>query len=171
MKKIIYMKKLKNGIFYLLLLTVVMSCNNKASNIETEIKIPVSVTSIKPQSISRFIETTETVYSSKEGTMKSELSGVYRLQRNPSTGKPFALGDEVKAGQVIVRMEDKEFVNNLQIESKRLNLELAENILTKQKSLHDKGGVTQTELKNASIQHVNAKYAYENAEIQMGKMA
>ena len=127
--------------------------------------------SIKPQSISRFIETTGTVYSSKEGTMKSELSGVYRLQRNPATGKPFALGDAVKAGQVIIRIEDKEFVNNLQIESKRLNLELAESNLTKQASLHDKGGVTQTDLKNASIQRVNAKYAYENAEIQMAKMA
>jgi len=48
---------------------------------------------------------------------------------------------------------------------------LSENNLTKQKSLYDKGGVTQTELKNASIQYVNAKYSYENAEIQMAKMA
>lgn len=171
MQRNIYIKKLKNGIICILLLTTVLSCNNKASNIETEIKIPVSVISIKPQSISRFIETTGTVYSSKEGTMKSELSGVYRLQRNPSTGKTFALGDAVKAGQVIIRIEDKEFVNNLQIESKRLNLELAESNLTKQTSLHDKGGVTQTDLKNASIQRVNAKYAYENAEIQMAKLA
>lgn len=127
--------------------------------------------SIKPHSISRFIETTGTVYSSKEGAMKAELGGIYKLQTNPATGKPFALGDAVKAGQILVRIDDKEFVNNLQIEGKKLNLELAENNLTKQKSLHNKGGVTQTELKNASIQHVNAKYAYENAEIQMAKMA
>ena len=166
------MKKLKHAILSLLvILTVLSSCSPEDNNIKTEIKIPVSVVSIKPQTISRFIETTGTVYSSKEGLMKSELSGIYRLQRNPATGRPFALGDAVKAGQVVVRVEDREFENNLQIEGKRLNLELAENNLTKQQSLHDKGGVTQTDLKNASIQHVNAKYAYENAEIQMSKMA
>lgn len=171
MQRTTYMKKLKNGILPLLFLSALMACGNEESNIETEIKIPVSVVSIKPQSISRFIETTGTVYSSKEGTMKSELGGFYRLQTNPATKRPFALGDVVKKGQVLIRIEDKEFVNNLQLEGKKLNLELAENNLTKQKSLHDKGGVTQTELKNASIEYVNAKYSYENAEIQMAKMA
>jgi membrane fusion protein (multidrug efflux system) len=165
------MKKLIPGILPLLVLVVLSSCNNEDSNIKTEIKIPVSVVSIKPQSISRFIETTGTVYSFKEGSMKSELNGVYQLQRNPATGKPFALGDAVKAGQMLIRLDDKEFENNLQIEGKKLNLELADNNLKKQQSMYDKGGVTQTELKNAAIQYVNAKYAYENAEIQQAKMS
>lgn len=165
------MNKLLQWIAPLLLMVFLGSCNQEQSNIQTDIKIPVSVLSIKPQSISRFIETTGTVYSSKEGTMKAELGGIYRIQRNPATGKPFALGDAVKAGQVVIRLEDKEFVNNLQIESKRLNLELAESNLSKQNSIHEKGGVTQTDLQNASITHVNAKYAYENATIQMAKMA
>ena len=150
---------------------VISSCSPEDSSIKSEIKIPVSVVSIKPQSISRFIETTGTVYSSKEGLIKSELRGIYKLQRNPATGKPFALGDAVKAGQVVIRIQDREFENNLQVEGKKLNLELAENNLKKQESLYDKGGVTQTELKNAFIEHVNAKYAYQNAEIQMSKMA
>lgn len=171
MQRIINMKKIKNGIIPILLLIVLLSCNNEESDIQTEIKIPVSVISIKPQSISKFIETTGTVYSSKEGTMKSELAGIYRLQVNPVTRKPFALGDVVKAGQVLIRLQDNEFENNLQLEGKKLNLELSENNLKKQKSLYDKGGVTQTELKNASIEYVNAKYSYENAEIQKVKMA
>ncbi|WKV12344.1 efflux RND transporter periplasmic adaptor subunit [Marivirga harenae] len=165
------MKKLLTWSTPLLLMTILWSCGNEESNIQTEIKIPVSVVSIKPASISRFIETTGTVYSSKEGTMKSEMSGLYRIQRNPATGKPFALGDAVKANQIVIRLENEEFVNGLQVEGKRLNLELAENNLEKQKSLYDKGGVTQTELKNASIQYVNAKYSFENAEIQLAKMA
>jgi len=169
------MKKLIKDIFPatclpLLMLIVISSCNPEDSSIKTEIKIPVSVVTIKPQSISRFIETTGTVYPFKEGVMKSELSGIYKLQRNPATGRPFALGDAVKAGQVLIRIEDREFENNLQMEGKKLNLELAENNYKKQQSLHDKGGVTQTELKNSSIQYVNAKYSYENAEIQQAKM-
>jgi len=154
----------------LTLMAATMACNNEESNIQTEIKIPVSVAIIKPQSISRFIETTGTVYSAQEGSIKSELSGLYRLQTNPATGRPFALGDAVRAGQVIIRLEDKEFENNLQIESKKLSLEVSENNLNKQKSLFEKGGVTQTELNQASIEYVNSKYAYENAEIQLAKM-
>lgn len=173
------MKKLINGLgsythqgfLSLLLFIVITSCNREDSSIKTEVKIPVSVVSIKPGSISRFIETTGTVYAFKEGVMKSELTGVYRLQRNPATGRPFALGDAVKAGQVLIRMEDREFENNLQIESKKLKLELADNNLKKQQSLYDKGGVTQTELKNSSIEYVTAKYAYENAELQQAKMS
>lgn len=170
MEKTIYMKNLKSKILPLLLLVALLACNDEDDEIQTEIKIPVSVISIKPQSISKFIETTGTVYSSKEGSMKSELAGIYNLQINPATRKPFALGDVVKTGQVLIKIEDKEFVNNLQLEGKKLNLELAETNLKKQKSLYDKGGVTQTELKNSSIQFVNAKYSYENAEIQMAKM-
>lgn len=158
------------GFLLLLVLIAVYSCSPENSGIKTDIKIPVSVVSIKPQSISRFIETTGTVYSFKEGVLKSELSGVYKLQRNPVTGRPFSLGDAVKAGQLLIRIDDREFENNLQIEGKRLSLELAENNYKKQQSLYDKGGVTQTELKNSSIQYVNAKYSYENAEIQQAKM-
>ncbi|MEO0553883.1 MAG: efflux RND transporter periplasmic adaptor subunit [Bacteroidota bacterium] len=165
------MKRLIHSFLLLALAILFIACNGEESNIQTEIKIPVSVMSIKPQSISKFIETTGTVYSSKEGTMKSELAGIYRLQRNPATGKAFALGDRVRSGQVIIKLEDREYENNLQLEGKRLNLELAENNLKKQKSLYDKGGVTQTELKNASIEYVNAKYSFENAEIQLAKMS
>src|SRR5688500_4244455 len=164
------MKTLIKVILPVLMLINIFSCGPEDSSIKTEVKIPVSVVSIKPQSISRFIETTGTVYSFKEGVMKSELGGIYKLQRNPATGRPFALGDAVKAGQVLIRIEDKEFENNLQSEGKRLNLELADNNLKKQQSLYDKGGVTQTELKNSSISYVTAKYAYENAEIQLAKM-
>ncbi|MEO1053781.1 MAG: efflux RND transporter periplasmic adaptor subunit [Bacteroidota bacterium] len=165
------MKKFRKTIAPLLLAVGLMACDGEESDIKTEIKIPVSVQSIKPQSISRFIETTGTVYSSKEGVMKSDLAGLYLLQTNPRTRKTYALGDAVKKGEILIRLEDREFENNLQLEGKKLNLELADNNLKKQKSLYDKGGVTQTELKNASIEYVNAKYSYENAEIQQAKMS
>lgn len=156
---------------FVFLVGLLASCDNEESSIDTEIKIPVSVVALKEQSISNFIETTGTVYSSKEGIEKSQLSGSYRLQTNPQTGKPYALGDFVKTGQVLITLEDAEFENGLQLEGKKLNLELADNNLKKQQSLHEKGGVTLTELKNASVEYVNAKYSYENALIQKEKMS
>lgn len=165
------MKNTNKSLLLAFSLLVLTACNNEKSNISTDIKIPVSVISLEPQSISKFIETTGTVYSSKEATLKSELAGNYHLQKNPLTVKPYALGDEVKKGDVIVRLSDREFENNLQLEGKKLNLDVAQNNLNKQESLHKKGGVTQTELTNASIEYVNAKYSYENAVIQKSKMA
>lgn len=164
------MKKLKLLIAPLLLLTGLIGCKEERTNISTEIKIPVSVISVKPQPMSRYIETTGTVYSSQEGLIKSDIAGAYKLQVNPKTGRPFALGDEVKKGQALVRLQDREFENSLQLEGKKLNLEISQNNLKKQKSLYEKGGVTLTELKNASVDYVNAKYQYENAEIQKTKM-
>ncbi|MEL6559357.1 MAG: efflux RND transporter periplasmic adaptor subunit [Bacteroidota bacterium] len=157
-------------LFSLLIFVTLSSCDNERSAIDTEIKIPVSINSLKNQSISRYIETTGTVYSSKEGTIKSDVSGIYLLKTNSQTGKPYALGDFVKKGQLLIAIQDKEFENNLQVESKKLNLELSENNLNKQKKLYEKGGVTLTELNNASIDFINAKYAYENTQIQLEKL-
>lgn len=165
------MKNYKTLIIASIILFTISSCDDGDSSIETDIKIPVSVTSLKEGSISRYIETTGTVYSSKEAVMKSELNGTYQLQTNPSTNRSFALGDFVKKGQVIIKLEDREFENNLQLESKKLNLEVSQNNLNKQQSLYDKGGVTLTELNNASIENVNAKYSYEDALIQQEKMS
>ncbi len=168
----------KNRIFFnftqLIIATLglfLVSCDNEQSNIATEVKIPVSVKSIKAESISRFIETTGTVYSSKEGVLKSELAGVYRIAQNPRTRRSFALGDFIQEGDIVITLEDREFRNGLQIESKKLNLEVTKKNHEKQQSLYDKGGVTLTELNNASIEYINAKYAYENAQIQEEKMS
>ncbi len=165
------MKKYRKFIAAFTLATILISCDDGDSTIDTDIKIPVSVVSLKEGSISKYIETTGTVYSSKEAVLKSELTGTYQLQTNPTTNQLFALGDVVKKGQVLIKLEDREYENNLQLEGKKLNLEVSQNNLNKQKSLYDKGGVTLTELKNASIEHVNAKYSYENALIQQEKMS
>lgn len=47
------MKKLLKGFMPVLFMIVLWSCSNQENNIQTEIKIPVSVETIKPKSISR----------------------------------------------------------------------------------------------------------------------
>ena len=145
------------------------ACNQQDANINTEIKVPVSVINVKPQSIEMYVQTTGTVYATQEVYLRSDLSGTYYLMNNANTGKLFALGDQVKKGQTIIKLEDKEFENNAQIDSKKLNLEVSKNNYEKQKSLYDKGGVTFRELKNAEIEYINARYSYENASLQLDK--
>jgi len=152
------------------IIAVTISCNNQPQSEATELAVPVSVENVKLQSIRQFVNTTGTAKSIYETTLTSEISGEYRLMKNPATGATFKLGDRVKEGQVIIRLEDQEYVNSLALESKKLNLEISIDEYEKQKSLYEKGGVTLRELRNSEVSKTNAQYDSERAEIQLAKM-
>ncbi len=75
--------------------------------------------------------------------IKSETNGAYYLQKNPKTGRPYQLGDIVEAGAVIIRLENKEYENNVQLESKKLQIQITEKEWEGQKILLEKGGATE----------------------------
>ncbi|MCD8165106.1 MAG: efflux RND transporter periplasmic adaptor subunit [Bacteroides sp.] len=97
--------------------------------------------------------------------------GIYKLQNNPRTGQPFKLGDAVSQGQVIIRLEDKEYENSVALDVKRLSLEIAEQEYRKQKELYEKGGVTLSEMRNAELKIMTSRYDVENAQLSMDKMS
>lgn len=146
------------------------ACSNQVQNEEADLAIPVSVEDVKAQPIQQYINTTGTAKATTETTLSTETSGEYRLMNNPATGRQFKLGDKVKAGQVIVKLEDKEYVNGIAIETKKLNLDIAGQEYEKQKSLYEKGGVTLRELRNSEVSKISAQYDYESAEIKLAKM-
>jgi membrane fusion protein, multidrug efflux system len=151
-------------------LLAVNGCKNQQTDAETEVAVPVSVLDIRPSSIEEFIETNGTVYPTREVELKSEMSGKYLLRNNPRAGRPWALGDRVSAGDIIVQFEDEEYVNGIQIDSKKLNLDVSENEFEKQKSLFDKGGATLREMKTSEQTLINARYTYAAAQMQLDKM-
>jgi RND family efflux transporter MFP subunit len=128
------------------------------------------VQELKKGSISKLINTTGTAQSTYGAELNSETSGMYKLQNNPRTGKPFKLGDAVKKGQLIIRLENKEYENGIALESKKLSLEIAEQEQSKQKALYEKGGVTLSEMRNTEVRVTNARYDLENATINLEKM-
>lgn len=162
--------KMKKLITLIVAITLLASCNNEEKDLTKDISVPVSVIDLKLKSIEKYIETTGTVYPVKEINKKSEIAGKYHLLTNPSTGKKYALGDYVKEGDKIIRLEDKEYENNIKINSLKLSLEIAKQIYDKQQSLFEKGGVTLSELKNAEIDYINSQYNYEDALIRLEKM-
>lgn len=149
---------------------VLASCGDQSKDLNKDISVPVSVTELLPGSLEEYISTTGTVNPLKEVTLKSEISGKYELLKNRSTGKPYALGDYVKAGTEIIQFDDEEYVNNIKISSLELRLEISKQVFDKQKSLYKKGGVTLSDLKNSEIEYINAKYSHEDALIKLRKM-
>jgi membrane fusion protein (multidrug efflux system) len=149
---------------------VIASCNNQPSSESSDLAVPVSVEAIKLKSIQQFISTTGTAKARSEAELTSEIEGNYRLQVNPKTGRKFKLGDRVEKGQVIVKLENEEYLNGLAIESKKLNLEISEQEYDKQKSLYEKGGVTLRELRNSEVSKITTQNDFDRAEIQLAKM-
>jgi RND family efflux transporter MFP subunit len=146
------------------------ACNKKRQEGSSELASPVSVTEVRKSSISKYNSTSGTAVSDAEVELKTEIAGKYKLQRNPRTGAPYKLGDQVAAGEVIIRLENQEYENDIAIESKKLSLETAEHEETNLRAIREKGGVTLRELKNAEVAITNAKYSYENAKLNLEKM-
>ncbi len=155
----------------LLLATVFLaSCDDEGKDLNKDISVPVSVMELTPGSLEEYISTSGTVNPVKEVSLNSEITGRYVPLKNPATKKSYALGDYVKAGAEIIRLEDEEYENNIKIKALELQLEISKQVLDKQKSLYEKGGVTLSELKNSEIDFINSKYSYEDALIRLRKM-
>lgn len=151
------------------IVAVLAACNDDSKELNKDISIPISVTEIVPGSIQEYISTTGTVNPIKEVTMLNEISGTYKLLINPVTKKPFVLGDYVKKGTKIISITDKEYENNIKINSLELQLEISKQVYQKQQSLYKKGGVTLSELKNSEIEYVNSQYSYDDALLKIAK--
>ncbi len=152
-----------------IVLIAVFGCRNQDQNLNADVEIPVLVEDIKLKPIEEFINTTGTAFPKGEIEMKSEINASYYLEKNPQTNRLWHLGDRVKTGSLIARLEDKEYVNSVTLATKELNLELTESELRKQESLYEKGGVTLKDLKTAGINYENAKTTVENAKLQLEK--
>jgi len=147
------------------------SCKQAQMDIDNSIEVPVGVIEVDKSFIEEFINTTGTVYPMQEVTLSSEMAGKYNLQANPSTGKQYVLGDQVKAGTSIIKLEDEEYYNGLRIKSREVDYEISKQEYEKQKSLYDKGGATLRELKNAEINLINTEYDIESSKINLAKMS
>jgi len=152
-----------------IILLFLIACNNQPQATLDEIATPVSVLELRKGSISRMINTTGTALPMYGVELNSMISGNYQLQINPRTGRPFKLGDRVSVGQLIVHLEDKEFENNIAIEAKELNLEIALQEQEKQRELFDLGGVTLLEMRNNEVRVTNARLEVENARLNLAK--
>lgn len=161
------MKKILPVIAVTMLL--IAGCRNQGQNLNADVEIPVSVEDIRLKHIEEFINTTGSAYPKGDILLKSKITALYYLEKNPRTGRPWQLGDRIMAGEIVARLEDKEYVNSLKLETNQLNLELSETELKKQESLYEKGGVTLKDLKTAGINYENAKTTLENSKLQMEK--
>jgi len=152
-------------------LIAISACSTQNSDTQANVASPVSVTDIKYGSIEKIISTTGTVSAVKEVSLSTNIEGDYVLKTNSRTGHLFMLGDQVSQNQTIIAIEDAAYLNGLGLDSKKLNLDISNQEYKQQKSLFEKGGVTQSDLSQAEVSKVNAKNSYELAKINLSEMS
>lgn len=155
----------------LILVVGLFSCNNRGRGDRNNSQIPVWVESVEYKNIEKYITTTATAKAKDEAILKTEITGKYILQINPRTGKKYKLGDIVEKGDVIIKLENVEYKNNIQLESKKLQVDIALRERQGQKILFEKGGSTEKEVNMAENSYINAVTAYENAQLSVDKMS
>ncbi len=147
-----------------------LGCKQDNTTISSDIVVPVRLDDVVLSSLATTLTITGSVTPYSETELSTETSGDYILQKNPRTEEFFVLGDRVRKGEVIVVLEDEATTNTIRIETQKLNLDIAKDTYEKQKSLYEKGGVTQSDLQQAELSYINAKYDYENAQIQLSEL-
>jgi hypothetical protein len=141
----------------------VIGCEDEGPDIDVESSIPVRVEQVELKSIEEYALATGTVLAANEALLKAQQSGLYRMQNNPHTGKPFAMGDPVRQGESVIVLFNPEFENQVTIDSKKLNYEISEREFAKQQKLYEKGGITLRELTDAERTFIDSRYSYDNA--------
>ena len=154
----------------LLLAALLTGCEEEGPNIDVESSIPVRVEPVTRGSIEEYISATGTALALRETALKTLQVGHYQLQTNPRTNAPFAMGDPVREGEVLVRLENPEFENQVSIDARKLHYTVSQREHEKQKVLFQKGGITLRELTDAERILIDARYAYENARLQLAKL-
>lgn len=152
------------------LLAILYGCGNQQTTSQAEVSVPVQVVDVTKKMIMNTLTVNGTVSPTGTIELQTETEGAYNLQKNPRTGAPYKMGDRVNKGDVIIRIENPEYVLSVRPDAKELDLEKASQEYEKQKSLYDKGGVTLSELRSSEVSYLNAKYDNDNAVIQMDKL-
>ena len=142
---------------------VIVACGSQQSQNQNSVTIPVSVTELKPRPIAELLQTTGTVSAQQDVSITNDMAAYYHLQTNPRTGKPFALGDQVKKDELIVQLHDVDYESTNKVDAQKLTLDIAKQSLEQEQALYQKGGAASSDLKNAELAVSNAQYAYDDA--------
>lgn len=166
------MKTLKHFLLTSAIYVFLVACSNsqQPASQDPTTSLPVTVADVHSSSIQEVLTTTGTAHAMKQIELKSEIAGVYYLMKNPATGKVYKMGDYVKEGSVLVKLENEEYVNSIRLASKELQVEISKNEWEAQQRIYDKGGITYKDKINAENAYNEAKYALEDAGLQMQKI-
>jgi len=146
------------------------ACKQERMAIDQSSTIPVRTSELAPKAIQEIVTVTGTAYPIRDAELKTEQAGRYQLKTNPRTRGPFRMGDAVRKDEVLITLDNPEIVNQIAMDSKKLQFDSAQREFQKQQSIFEKGGITLKELSDAERSFVDSKHNVESATLNLAKL-
>lgn len=146
----------------LVLMSVLMSaCAPPEENGAVEFRVPVSVKEVSLATLEDRIVTTGTLRPEELVSLNALDAGV--LEINQHSGRRFAEGDQVRAGEEIARVVGEDVRIAARMAATRSSYDGAETQLRATRNLFDRGLINQIAVDNAEKAYEEAKLEYERS--------
>ena len=144
------------------------SCSRQSEERVVDLVVPVTVQPVELGTIESLVSATGTLRPVREADLVTEVKGDLRLARTEA-GALLTEGNTVAEGNVVAQLENKEWVVNANLESRRLTKSTAGKTLAEQEALFKRGLTTAKDVENARKSLADAEANYEGALIQIEK--
>ncbi len=134
-----------------------------------DLVVPVTVQPVELGTIESLVSATGTLWPAREAVLITEVKGDLRLAKTEG-GALLTEGNTVDKGDVVAQLENKEWVVNANLESRRLTKSTTSKTLAEQEALFKRGLTTEKDVENARKALADAKANYEGAQIQIEKI-
>ena len=159
--------KRRGAMIFLLSVLIVGGCSRPTEQRTVDLTVPVTVAPVTAGLIESVVTATGTLRPVREAQIITEIKG--DLTFTEINGRLVTEGTPVERGQVIARLNNKEWVVGVRSSSKKLAMDTAKKTLDEQEVLFKRGLTTEKEVENARKVWQDAKASYEDAGIQMDK--
>ena len=152
----------------ILLLVLAVGCERQTEQRSVDLTVPVTVEPVALGTIESIVTATGTLRPIREAELIAQLKGDLFYAETNGAGK-LTDGSPVSRGQVVARIENREWVVNAKVEPRQLARDNAKRTLDEQEVLLKRGLTTEKEVENARRTWADADYTYQDAQIQIGK--
>lgn len=159
MKNLRYSLPLFVMVSALVFTTACSNGNEENQNGEDEkLVIPVEVSNVSRGNISAYYANTATLEAEQEATIVSKVRGIVREIYVEE-------GEEVKAGQVIAKIEDDQY--RIEAARAKATLDRLKNDFDRNKELYEKNLIAAEAYQNSQYEYESQKAAYELAQLNL----
>jgi RND family efflux transporter MFP subunit len=159
------MKTLRHSLPILLLIAMLFgatACNNNEDQNENDedekLVIPVEVSNVSRGDISAYYANTATLDAEQEATVVSKVRGIINEIYVEE-------GDEVKAGQVIAKIEDEQY--RIEAARAKATLDRLQNEFRRNRELFEKNLIAAETFQNSQYEYESQKAAYDLAQLNL----
>ena len=168
MKQVVRDFVMIRSITYGLTLALALGCSRPSQERSVDLTVPVTVAAATLGRIESTFTATGTLRAIREAALTVEVKGDLFLAKANGAGL-LTQGSEVRKGQVVARLANKEWIVNANLESRRLAKETAAHTVREKQALFSRGLATEVDLQNARKALAEAASGYEDAVIKVSK--